>query len=130
MIRTLFEFMLCLVMIAIALKPVRAASHLCCEACNYQAFAITSACSVTRKRINPGSPGSGPSLPGKRGRELPDRIREPPGLPGKRERELPDRVRESSRTLSGPSRQEGLPDLVRAFPARQTRLLLTDGGIS
>ncbi len=59
-----------------------------------------------------GAPGSGPGIPGKRGREL------------------PDRVRERSRTLSGPSRQEGLAELFRALPTRENNLLLAAGGIS
>ncbi len=53
-----------------------------------------------------------------REREPPDPARSFPGTGG----ELPDRVRESSRTLSGPSRQEGLPELLRALPARVKKL--------
>ncbi len=87
MIRPLFEFMSCLVIMAIALKP--ASTRIRPEPSREKGSRAPGP--------DPGAPGSGPGL---RGRELSDRVRESSrtlsGPSGKR----------GCRTLAGPSRQD------------------------
>ncbi len=127
-------------------RLVWVASPLRFEVCTYQAFTITSPCSVTRKRVlimlpSPGLPGRGPGpfreegarAPGPGPGELPGLVRAfpargaprlAPGLPGKRKsgREPPDRVPEISRTLSGPSLARGSPGVATGLVGKANKL--------